>query len=132
MACLLINRSPSTSIKKKNPHEVWSGKPANYSELKVSGCLAYAYVNNGKLEPRSLKCIFLSFKARVKGYKLWCPELKVIISRDVIFDETAMLYDLSSTVTSNKTQQKPSMYVEVDINADSTPKPTSQPITTSQ
>ena len=80
-----------------------------------------------------MKCIFLGFKVGVKGYKLWCPELKkVIISRDVIFDETAMLHDLSSTITSDKTQQEPSVQVEVDINADSTPKPTSQPVTTSQ
>ena len=79
-----------------------------------------------------LKCIFLGFKVGVKGYKLWCPELKkAVISRDVIFNETAILHDLSSTITSDKTQQKRSMQVEVNINADSTPKPTSQPVTTS-
>ncbi|KAG8473113.1 hypothetical protein CXB51_035076 [Gossypium anomalum] len=72
--CFLINRSPSVSIKKKTPQEVWSGNPANYSDLKIFGCPAYAYVDNGKLEPRSIKCVFLGYKAGVKGYKLWCPE----------------------------------------------------------
>ena len=130
---MLINRSSSTSIEKKTPHEVWSSIPTNYSELKIFRCPAYAHVNNGKLEPRSLKRIFLGFKAAIEGYKLWCPELKkVIISRDVIFHEIAMLHDQSPTATSDKTQQKPSMQVKVDINVDSTLKPTSQPVTTSQ
>ncbi|KAG8489027.1 hypothetical protein CXB51_017119 [Gossypium anomalum] len=83
-ACFLINRSPSVAIEKKTPQEVWSGNPANYSDLKIFGCPAYAHVDNGKLESRSIKCIFLGYKAGVKGYKLWCPEnRKVVISRDV-------------------------------------------------
>ncbi|KAG8474748.1 hypothetical protein CXB51_031715 [Gossypium anomalum] len=98
-----INRSPSVAIEKKTPQEVWSGNPANYSDLKIFGCPAYAHVNNGKLEPRSIKCIFLGYKAGVKGYKLWCPEnRKVVISRDVVFDETAMLPNLSLKDCSNK------------------------------
>ncbi|KAG8493469.1 hypothetical protein CXB51_010771 [Gossypium anomalum] len=43
----------------------------------------------------------------VKGYKLWCPEnRKVVISRDVVFDETAMLPNLSLKDSSNKENQK--------------------------
>ncbi|KAG8473450.1 hypothetical protein CXB51_035780 [Gossypium anomalum] len=102
-ACFLINRSPSVAIKKKTPQEVWSGNPANYFDLKIFGCPAYVHVNNGKLEPRSIKCVFLGYKAGVKGYKLWCPEnRKVVISRDVVFDETAMLPNLSLKDSSNK------------------------------
>ena len=77
-ACYLINRSPSTAIEKKTPLEVWSGTPGNYSELRIFYCPAYSHVDNGKLEPRSLKCIFLGFKSSVKGYKLWCPKLKKV------------------------------------------------------
>jgi hypothetical protein len=36
-ACYLINMSPSIPIEKKNLIEVWSGAPANYSQLKVFG-----------------------------------------------------------------------------------------------
>ncbi|KAG8478549.1 hypothetical protein CXB51_028301 [Gossypium anomalum] len=119
-ACFLINRSPSIAIEKKTPQEVWSGNPANYSDLKIFGCPAYAHVNNGKLEPRSIKCVFLGYKAGVKGYKLWCPEnRKVVISRDVVFDETAMLPNLSLKDSSNKENQK---QVEHQINTKSTPK----------
>ena len=85
-ACFLINRSPSVAIEKKTPQEVWSGNLANYSDLRIFGCPAYAHVDNGKLEPRSIKCVFLGYKASVKGYKLWYPEnRKVVISRDVVF-----------------------------------------------
>ena len=106
-ACFLINRSPSVAIEKKTPQEVWSGNPANYSDLKIFGCPAYTHVDNGKLEPRSIKCVFLGYKAGVKGYKLWCPEnRKVVISRDVVFDETAMLPNLSLKDSSNKENQK--------------------------
>ncbi|KAG8473153.1 hypothetical protein CXB51_035098 [Gossypium anomalum] len=63
----LINRSPSVAIEKKTPQEVWSDNPANYSDLKIFGCPAYAHVDNGKLEPGSIKCVFVGYKAGVKG-----------------------------------------------------------------
>ncbi|KAG8501190.1 hypothetical protein CXB51_003298 [Gossypium anomalum] len=120
IACFLINRSPSVAIEKKTPQEVWSCNPANYSDLKIFGCPAYAHVDNGKLEPRSIKCVFLSYKAGVKGYKLWCPEnRKDVISRDVVFYETAMLPNLSLKDSSNKENQK---QVEHQINTESTPQ----------
>lgn len=67
----------------------------------------YAHVNNGKLEPRSIKCVFLGYKASVKGYKSWCSKnIKVVINRDVIFDETVVLPNLSLKHSFNKDQQK--------------------------
>ena len=50
-AAYLINRCPSTAIDFKTPMEVWSGKPADYSSLKVFGALAYAHTKLDKLEP---------------------------------------------------------------------------------
>ncbi|KAG8478386.1 hypothetical protein CXB51_028195 [Gossypium anomalum] len=122
-ACFLINRSPSVAIEKKTPQEVWFGNPANYSNLKIFGCPTYAHVDNGKLELRSIKCVFLGYKASLKGYKLWCPEnRKVVISRDVVFDETTMLPNLSLKDSSNKENQKtrreikpPKKYAEADL-----------------
>lgn len=42
------------------------------------------------------KCVFLGYKSNSKGYKLWYPK-QVIINRDVISDESAILQDLTST-----------------------------------
>ena len=133
IACLLINRSPSLAIDKKTPQEVWSGTPASYSNLRIFGCPAYAHVNNGKLELRSVKCLFMGYKPGVKGYKLWCPKSrKVIISRDVVFDETAMLRAPSESSASPPdelskiNQQKSFTHIELQIGAESTLVPTSQ------
>ena len=91
-----MNRSPSTAIDKKTPEEVWSSSPPNYSDLKIFGCPAYAHVDNSKLEPRSRKCVFLSYISSVKDYKLWCPQLsKIIMSHNVIFNKTFILCNQS-------------------------------------
>lgn len=66
-ASYLVNRSPHTALECKTSDDVWSHKPADYSTLRVFGCPAYAHINNGKLEPRALKCIFLCYASRVKG-----------------------------------------------------------------
>ena len=43
-ASFIINRSPSSAIDFKIPKEVWSGRPIDYSSLKIFGCLAYVHV----------------------------------------------------------------------------------------
>ena len=102
----MINRSPSVAIEKKTPQEVWSSNPATYSDLKIFRCPTYANVDNGKLEPRSMKCI-LSYKSSVTGYKLWCLETKkLVINRDMIFDETSMIQVLVPKDSSVKTVQR--------------------------
>ena len=88
----LTIRSPSVSLDKKTSIEVWYSTLTIYSDLKIFGCLAYARVDNGNMEPRYVKRVFLGYKNSVKGYKLWCPKTrKIIINIYVIFDETVML-----------------------------------------
>uniref|UniRef100_A0ACD5XBE3 Uncharacterized protein n=1 Tax=Avena sativa TaxID=4498 RepID=A0ACD5XBE3_AVESA len=100
-ACYLINRSPSIPLEKKTLIEVWSGSPADYSQLRVFGCTAYAHVDNGKLEPRAVKCIFLGYGSGVKAYKLWNPETKkILLSRNVVFNESVMYHDSLPSNTS--------------------------------
>ncbi|GJU59113.1 retrovirus-related pol polyprotein from transposon TNT 1-94 [Tanacetum coccineum] len=87
----LINRSPSTALEKKTPIDLWSGHPVNYEMLRIFGCVAYSYVNQGKLKPRAIKCIFLGYLDGVKGYRLWRSDdvkLKIIIRIDVVFNES--------------------------------------------
>ncbi|KAJ4721544.1 Retrovirus-related Pol polyprotein from transposon TNT 1-94 [Melia azedarach] len=90
-ACYLINRGPHTGIHLKTPFEVWSGKPADYSNLRAFGCTVYYHVNEGKLEPRAKKRVFVGYGDGVKGYRIWSPfEMRVILSRNVVFDENSM------------------------------------------
>ena len=70
---------------------VWIGKKPNLSHLKPFGCLAYIHVNQGKLNPRALKGIFIGYSNGVKGYKIWLiEEKKCVISRNVIFHENTL------------------------------------------
>uniref|UniRef100_A0A2N9HKJ8 CCHC-type domain-containing protein n=1 Tax=Fagus sylvatica TaxID=28930 RepID=A0A2N9HKJ8_FAGSY len=77
--------------------KIWKAEVENQTGRKIK-CLR---TNNdieykdgedrSKLNPKSKKCIFLGFKKGVKGYKLWDPVAqKVVISRDVVFDEKSM------------------------------------------
>ena len=93
----LVNRLPSSAINDKTPLVVWSGKPAtSYDTLHIFGSTEYYYVVESKLDPRAKKALFMGFNLGVKGYRLWCLEAKkTIISRDVTFDESAMLYKVN-------------------------------------
>ncbi|KAH9669399.1 Integrase catalytic domain-containing protein [Citrus sinensis] len=77
----------------RTPMEMWTGKPAtDYDSLHVFGSTAYYYVKKSKLDPRAKKALFMGITGGVKGYRLWSPVTKkIIFSRDVTFDESAML-----------------------------------------
>jgi len=60
--------------------------------LKVFGCPSYYHVNDGKLEHRARKAVFLGFKRGEKECKLWdFEDKKIVLSRDVTFDEASMM-----------------------------------------
>ncbi|KAG6433435.1 hypothetical protein SASPL_105049 [Salvia splendens] len=64
---------------------------ASVAHLRVFGCIAYAKIPEArriKLDNKGEKCIFVGYGDRVMGYKLYNPlTKKVIISRDVVFEE---------------------------------------------
>ena len=85
--------------------------------MKVFGCTAYTYVDNGKLEPRAVKCLFLGYCSGVKGYKLWNPETKkTFFSRSVVSNESVMYQDSLTTdvvpVSSNEDEPQVRLQVE--------------------
>jgi transposase InsO family protein len=72
--CYLVNRSPSSTLDDKTPHEIWSTKKPSLQHLRVFGCDDYVHVpkeNRSKLDKKAEKCIFIGYKDGVKGYKLW-------------------------------------------------------------
>ena len=94
-ATYVVNLSPSSAINFSTPFELRHKRVADYSRLKVFGCAAYPLIpneNRTKLDPTSTKCQFLGYASGVKGYRLWDPvACKVIVSRDVSFDEPISL-----------------------------------------
>ena len=71
-ACYLVNRSPSSALEDKTPHEVWTGKKPSLSHLRVFVCDGYVHVPNGKrtkLDNKSERCIFIGYK---DGLRVTC------------------------------------------------------------
>ncbi|KAH9666498.1 hypothetical protein KPL70_020662 [Citrus sinensis] len=108
----LVNRLPSAAIGGKTPMEMWFGKHAqDYDSLRIFGCPAYYNVNDGKLDPRARKTIFMGFKGGVKGFKLWNLEDKKFVENKttkvlqrVEFDATPYV-PVSSTLKNSSTME---------------------------
>ncbi|KAL0318336.1 UNVERIFIED_CONTAM: Retrovirus-related Pol polyprotein from transposon TNT 1-94 [Sesamum angustifolium] len=81
-AAYLINRSPSVPLNGKIPELC-------LSSLRVFGCSAFVHQSVDKLAPRKM----CGYPDGIKGYRLWLksqPGFKVLISKDVIFNENEM------------------------------------------
>lgn len=75
------------------PREAWSGCKPIVAYFRIFGCIAYAHIPDAtrkKLDDKGQKCILLGVSDESKAYKLFNPiTKKIVISRDVIFDEEA-------------------------------------------
>lgn len=92
----IINKLPTKVLGWKTSNDVLFNKPPSYEELRVFGCLCYAYnthVHRGKIYSRSRKCLMIGDPYGQKAYKLYdLTSHKIFVSRDVIFFETIFLY----------------------------------------
>jgi hypothetical protein len=87
----LPNCCPTKSLLAITPKEAWNDHKPNVTHLRVFGSVTYAkisYARRTKLDDKNEKCIFFGYSYRRMGYKLYnLITKKVIISRDVIFEE---------------------------------------------
>ncbi len=94
-AVVLKNISPTSALKEKTPAELWTGRKPNAASLRIFGCQAYVQVpdgKRGKLDAKSIPCIFVGYSLQSKAYRFYDPALnRIIVSRDVYFDESASL-----------------------------------------
>ena len=76
------------------PYEAWNGIIPDVNHFCVFECAAYVHVSKVeryKLDSKVRKCVLLGYGANQKGYRLYDIEhMKVIHSRDVIFDENSI------------------------------------------
>uniref|UniRef100_A0A2A4JA71 Integrase catalytic domain-containing protein n=1 Tax=Heliothis virescens TaxID=7102 RepID=A0A2A4JA71_HELVI len=90
-AAYIINRSPTTSINKRTPYELWTGKLPDLSNIKIFGSEVMMQVpkeKRKKWDPKSQRMIFVGYCDNTKGYRLAEPKTnRIMKSRDVEFLE---------------------------------------------
>ena len=99
-AAYLINRLPSSVLDYKSPFELLKGRKIDISHLRTFGCTCFVHVQadkRDKLDPRSIKCMFLGYSSTQKGYKCYNPlTRKIFVSRDVVFHEDKSFYQCTT------------------------------------
>ncbi|KAJ9568575.1 LOW QUALITY PROTEIN: hypothetical protein OSB04_004541 [Centaurea solstitialis] len=100
-ACFLINRMPSSVLHGEIPMSVLvPGQRLFPIEPKIFGCSCFVRDTRphlSKLDPKSLKCVFLGYSRLQKGYRCFSPVLnRYIVSRDVTFMEEVPFYPVST------------------------------------
>ncbi|GJY68831.1 retrotransposon protein, putative, ty1-copia subclass [Tanacetum coccineum] len=94
-AARILNMVPTKKVE-KTPYEIWHGQAPKLSYLKVWGCKALVKRDTltklDKLEPRSIKCIFVGYPKETMGYSFYYPsENKVFVARNAEFFESNLI-----------------------------------------
>ena len=127
-AVYLKNRSPTSHLKDITPYECWYKEKPDVSNIKVFGCKSYVHIpdqKRGKLDKKSIPCIFVGYPDNSKGYKLYNPESKQMVrSRDIIFLEDNFNHKLDDVdkemkLMANQDQMK-TEYESVRLDYDNT------------
>ena len=92
-ALFILNRARTKALKGMMPFKAWYGCKPSVSFLWTFGCIGHVRKtkpNLTKLEDRSTPMVLLGYAEGTKVYQLYDPHgNKVLVSRDVVFDEKA-------------------------------------------
>lgn len=100
----LINRLPTPNLEGKSPTEALFNTSPHCHTLKTFGCSCYPNIrsfNKHELQFRSMECTFIGYSLNHKGYKCLEPNGRVIISRNVIFNETSFPFSKRQVTADN-------------------------------
>ncbi|GJT20878.1 retrotransposon protein, putative, ty1-copia subclass [Tanacetum coccineum] len=80
----ILNMVPTKKVE-RTPYEIWHGKAPKFSYLRVWDCEALVKRDApDKLDPRSIKCIFVGYPKETMGYYFYYPlENKIFVARNV-------------------------------------------------
>ncbi|GJW97606.1 retrotransposon protein, putative, ty1-copia subclass [Tanacetum coccineum] len=108
-AARILNMVPTKKVE-KTPYEVWHGQAPKLSYLKVWGCEALVkrdtLTKPDKLEPRSIKCIFIGYPKETKWDFFLLPQrdTKSLLPRNADFLRE-LSYRIKKQVESTRTRR---------------------------
>nr|GEZ75225.1 hypothetical protein [Tanacetum cinerariifolium] len=87
----VLNMVPTKKVERTS-YEIWHGKAPKLSYLRVWGCEALVKQDTPKkLDPRSIKCIFVRYPKETIGYYFYYPlENKIFVARNAEFFENSL------------------------------------------
>nr|GEV40899.1 zinc finger, CCHC-type [Tanacetum cinerariifolium] len=91
-ATRILNMVPTKKVE-RTPYEIWHGKAPKLSYLRVCGYEALVKQDaHDKLDPRSIKCIFVGYLKETIGYYFYYPlENKIFVARNAKFSENSLI-----------------------------------------
>ena len=94
-AVYCLNRTGTRTIPGMTPFQAWYGLKPVVSHMRVFGSDAYVLIPDAmrsKLQPKSTRGILMGYSTSSKAYRIWINATqKIQESRDVLFDETAVI-----------------------------------------
>jgi len=83
----------------------------------IFGCHMYVHhTDDDKLEARAYKGILMRYTNGIKGYRIWNPvDLKIVYSKNVTFDESAMFNSKEKLPTTLEEYNRPKEMEEVPV-----------------
>ena len=93
-ATYVHNRTPMSALDRLTPYEKLYSMKLNISDLQAFGApctIVQPAIKLKRLDDRAMMCLFLGYKYDGRGYRVWCPERRVVVEvRDVIFFEDGL------------------------------------------
>lgn len=78
--------------------------------MRSFGYIAYVHQVKEKTGSRAAKGVFMGYAQGKRGYKVWLiDEQKVVVSKDVVFNEDQLFKDLEKEKLNSKEEQKESV-----------------------
>jgi hypothetical protein len=77
----ILNRIPTKAVN-KTPYELWIGRKSSLQYFRIWGCPAEARhyrSQEKKLDEMTIRCYFIGYAERSRGYKFYNPNNKIIL-----------------------------------------------------